>query len=263
MSASRRSSSTLLTTTRTGIFACCNSRATCASSSVIPVVTSTTKQHHVGAADGFGRLRAHLRRERRLLAGEAGVAFGQPPAGVDDAETAADPLRRELAPVARDAGALFDDRGAPADDAVHERRLADVRAPDDRDDGEFGAHDADTGITCREAQRVDERATVGGHDLDRARQRSRGDPVEEPAARQRDVGQQVTVVLGLARERGGDVLAREQTGHADVAAEERVLDREQPHPARQFGQQRLQHRRAQLSGDQDTPTVGMIRAPEA
>ena len=50
----------------------------------------------------------------------------------------------------------------------------------------------------------------------------------------RDVGQQVAVVLGLARERAPRVRTGQEPGDADVAAEERVLDREQPHAAGQL-----------------------------
>ena len=92
------------------------------------------EEHEIGDPHGLGRLRAHLRREHRLLTGETGLALGEPPAGVDDAKGPAHPFRRQLAAIAGDARALLDDRGAAADDAVHERRLADVRTTDDRDD---------------------------------------------------------------------------------------------------------------------------------
>jgi hypothetical protein len=63
------------------------------------------------------------------------LAFGRQleAAGVDDVERTSSPFRRVQDLVARDAGALLDDRLAASDDAVHERRLPDVRTPDDRD----------------------------------------------------------------------------------------------------------------------------------
>ncbi len=52
------------------------------------------EQHDVRGAHGFCGLRAHLGRERRLLAGESSFAFGQPAAGVDDAKRTPDPFGR-------------------------------------------------------------------------------------------------------------------------------------------------------------------------
>ena len=62
----------------------------------------------------------------------AGV--GLPAAGVDEREAAVHPLGLVRHAVARDARGVLDDGLAAAEDAVHERGLADVRAPDDRDD---------------------------------------------------------------------------------------------------------------------------------
>src|SRR5262249_22819046 len=58
-----------------------------------------------------------------------------PSAGVDDGELAAVPFGDELLAVARHTRLLFDDRATAADDPVHQRRLAHVRAADDGNDG--------------------------------------------------------------------------------------------------------------------------------
>ena len=82
------------------------------------------EQHGVGQVDGdLG------------LGGDRGVdalRVGLPAAGVDEREPAAQPLGLVGDAVARDAGGVFDDRLAAAEDAVDQRRLADVRAADDR-----------------------------------------------------------------------------------------------------------------------------------
>ncbi len=62
-------------------------------------------------------------------------------------------------------------------------------------------------------------------------------------------------MFGLTFERSRDVLARQQTGDADVATEEPVLHRKQPHPTRQVREQRLEHRRAHLPGHDHVPAV--------
>jgi hypothetical protein len=103
------------------------------------------EQDHVGVLDGLLRLLRHLAVERALVGRE-------PAAGVDHGELVAGPLGVEQLAVARHAGLLLDDRLAPADDPVHERRLADVGAADDGDDG-LGAH-AGTGAPTRAARRA-------------------------------------------------------------------------------------------------------------
>ena len=87
------------------------------------------EQHDVGPADGGLDLARHLGVQRRCR------AAGHPASGVDDAEGDAEPLRFDLLAIAGDAGAVLDDRGLLADDAVEQRRLADVGASDDGDDG--------------------------------------------------------------------------------------------------------------------------------
>ena len=127
-SVSRQVSSTLLATSRTRPGWRRTTSAARASSSVTPVVASTTKSTASASAMARSDCSAHLVVE--------GVAAGQPPAGVDQDEPAPVPLGLDLLAVAGDARALLDDRLAPADDAVHERRLADVGAADDGDGGQ-------------------------------------------------------------------------------------------------------------------------------
>ena len=73
------------------------------------------------------------------LRGDGGVDAEDvllPAAGVDDLEAAARPLGLVGDAVAGDAGLVLDDGLAAADDAVHQGRLADVRAADDGEDGQ-------------------------------------------------------------------------------------------------------------------------------
>ena len=114
------------------------------------------EEDEIGDPHGLGGLRAHLGSEHRLLTGEAGVAFGQPPAGVNDEEAAPGPLGRQLPAIARDPRPLLDDRRAATDDAVHKSRFSDVRAPDDRDDGERRAH-----VAGRRSARTSAAPSVG------------------------------------------------------------------------------------------------------
>ena len=60
-------------------------------------------------------------------------ASGSQPPVSTTREAAVHPLGLVGDAVARDAGGVFDDRLAAAEDAVHERGLADVRPADDRD----------------------------------------------------------------------------------------------------------------------------------
>ena len=114
----------------------------------------------------------------RLTFSSSVVAAGQPAAGVDQQEGAALPLGLDLLAVAGDAGLLLDDGLAAADDAVQQRRLADVGAADDGDDGQvIGAS-----VSARPARGAARRASaVGGDDLDRAGQVVGGGAVEEAA----------------------------------------------------------------------------------
>ena len=95
------------------------------------------EEHHVGVDERALGLPAHHARERL----GAGARVGrEPAAGVDDDEPTAVPLCVELLAIAGDTGLLLHDRVAPADEAVDQRGLADVRTADDRDD-RVGAHD--------------------------------------------------------------------------------------------------------------------------
>ena len=83
------------------------------------------EQHHVGEVD----------RDLGLRGDGAVDALGirLPPARVDEGEAAVHPLGLVRHAVTRDTRGVLDDGLAAAEDAVHERRLADVRPPDDRD----------------------------------------------------------------------------------------------------------------------------------
>ena len=147
------------------------------------------EQHDVGRRDRALGLRAHLSRQRRRIHGlEAGR---EPTPRVDHPELAAVPVRFELLAVARDAGLLLDDRTAPPDEPVHERRLADVGPADHGDDGRCGHRPEPVS-----AQRADERRAVGGDDLDREREVGQREAVEEASAGEHDVRQQVAGVGG-------------------------------------------------------------------
>ncbi len=78
----------------------------------------------VGLVDGAQGLRAHRLQDP--------VGRGIEPAGVDDAEVRTVPVALAVATVARHAGHVLDQRRAPADEPVEQRRLADVGAPDQR-----------------------------------------------------------------------------------------------------------------------------------
>ena len=126
IAASRLASSTLLATTSTGASTGGAASATRLSSSVMPTMASTTKQDDVGS-----RMARSLC--RLTLASSASPPGSQPPVSTSR-NGAALPLGLDLLAVAGDAGLLLDDGVAAADDAVEERRLADVGAPDDGDD---------------------------------------------------------------------------------------------------------------------------------
>ena len=105
------------------------------------------EQHGVGAPHALLHLAAHLGLE-------VGAAR-HPAAGVDEQEGHAQPLGLDLLAVPGDAGAVLHDGDLLAEDAVHERALADVGAADDGDDGQ-PAH----------ASAFAQGDAVGGDDLD-------------------------------------------------------------------------------------------------
>ena len=210
IAASRLSSSTLLATSSTRLAARRTTSAARASSSVTPVSASTTNSTASASAIAFSLCRL-------TFSSRVSPPGSQPPVSTR-VNVAPAPLGVDLLAVAGDAGALLDDRLAPADDAVDERRLADVRPADDGDDG----------LRLTPLQRLAQGDAVGGHDLDRPGQVLGRGAVEEAALGQADVGQQVAVALGLGGEHPGEVLPDQQPGDADVAAEEPVLDGDDP-----------------------------------
>ena len=129
MSPRRDSLSTLFATSSTGRFARRNHSATFASSSVTPTVASTTRITDVGLAHGALAICA------LTFSSRVDPPGSHPPVSTTLNSVPCHSASKLLA-IAGDTRKLFDDRVAPPDDPVHERRLADVRASDDRDDGE-------------------------------------------------------------------------------------------------------------------------------
>ena len=89
------------------------------------------RQPHVAVHDEDDRVR-QLHGDLRLRGDGGFDAFdvGLPAAGVDELEFGAGPFRIVADTVPGHSGRVFDDRGATAEDAVDERRLAHVRAAD-------------------------------------------------------------------------------------------------------------------------------------
>ena len=83
------------------------------------------ERHDVGLVQRAQRLLPHRREDPGRERIEA--------AGVDDAKPRRPPLADAVAAIARDARLVLDQRRLPADQAVEQRRLADVRPPDQRD----------------------------------------------------------------------------------------------------------------------------------
>src|SRR5580704_13659152 len=67
------------------------------------------------------------------------LRFGIQAAGVDDPQLRAEVVGFAVAAIAREVRRVVDQRGPAADQPVEQRRLADVRPPDDRD--QRGRHD--------------------------------------------------------------------------------------------------------------------------
>ena len=125
----------------------------------------------------------------------------------------------------------------------------------------------DTAVTSSGVlrERAHERRAVGGHRLDDPGQLGERHPVEEATLREHDIGQEVAVAFGFGREPGGEVGAGEEPGDADVAAEEPVGDGQQSHrDPRVVGEiveQRREHRRAHLAGDDRDPPARLRPVP--
>ena len=201
--------------------------ATRSSSSVTPTDAVDDEHDDVGLTDGSFALRAHLVVERS----PPGI---HPPVSTTvksrPFQLASTSLRSRVTP-----GRSSTIVDTLAHDAVDERRLADVRAPDDRDDAQ--------GRRLVVMHRPSfERGSHGGPSVATI-STGRGQvvgvvPSRNTSAGQAHVGQQVAVPFGLVGEHARDVLPHHQAGHADVAAEELVGHRQQPHVARGRGGRR-------------------------
>ena len=88
------------------------------------------------------------------------IAIGHPAARVEEGEVIAEPFGINRLAVARDAGALFDDRLAAPDDAVHHRGFAHVGTTDNGDDRQ--AHAVDSRARRRAAPSVEMTSTGRG-----------------------------------------------------------------------------------------------------
>ena len=98
-------------------------RRSCCGDAVVGVADD---ERHVGALGGA------LRAQRRVvLDGLGDLRLAPHAGGVDDDDLAPVDLQRQVDRVARRAGDVGDDDAVGADEAVDERGLADVRAPDD------------------------------------------------------------------------------------------------------------------------------------
>ena len=186
-------------------------RATCASSSVTPTVTSTTRRSTSAGAIARSACPLTCRRSRSSGRRRASRPC-RPRVNVRPV-----PLGVELVAVAGDTGPFLDDRLAAADDPVHERRLADVRAADDGDDRQRCVHRAaQRRATRRRSERPRPDAgrsatVVAVEEAVFARARRRATGTDRPAAASASASR--------------DVRRRQQARHRDVAAEEAVADR--------------------------------------
>ena len=126
------------------------------------------QDHDVGALDRLQRLH-----HGELLDGLEHLALAADARGVDERVGLALPARLDLDRVARGAGLVEGDHALLAQHAVHERRLADVGAPDDGDARVVGLGLAPRGSAGKRRQRV----------LDRAAARPRRAPRRSRAAR--------------------------------------------------------------------------------
>ena len=137
------------------------------------------------------------------------IAIGHPAARVEEGEVIAEPFGIDRLAVASDAGALFDDRLAAPDDAVHHGGFAHVGTTDNGDDRQ--AHAVDSRARRRAAPSVEMTSTGRGRSETLIPSR------KTPA--QADVWQKIAVAFGFSFEHSGNVLADHQAGDADVATE--------------------------------------------
>ena len=110
------------------------------------------KHEHVALGDCLLHLAAYGTVQGIGGAGDHAARIHQP-------EAPPVPFRWRKVAVAGHAGLRIDDREAPADDAVEERRLADVGAPDDRDCGDL--HAGTSSPTKPSAKSYDSRTGIG------------------------------------------------------------------------------------------------------
>ena len=130
LSFSRRSLSALLATRMTSCPPRRSQSATASSSSVTPTDASTTNSTTSASPTAASTCL------ETLASSDAARAAGHPAAGVDDAERDAEPFRLEDLAIAGHPRTVLDDRRLLADDAVEQRRLADVRPAHDGDERE-------------------------------------------------------------------------------------------------------------------------------
>jgi hypothetical protein len=90
------------------------------------------EQQRGGLVDGSQRLAVDAR------ADDLALGVGIEAAGVDDAQAMPEVVEVAVAAIAREAGGVVHDRRPAADEAVEQRRLADVGAPDDGEQRRVG-----------------------------------------------------------------------------------------------------------------------------
>ena len=104
------------------------------------------QQRDIGLAQRRVGLRTHPPRQAR------GVGILEA-CGVDDGEVEVEQLRGTLAPVARHAGRIVDQRQLAPDEAVEQRRLADIGAADEDDCWLAGGHVGRLAASARRVER--------------------------------------------------------------------------------------------------------------
>ncbi len=264
---SRFGSSTLFATSSTGLPARCRTLATCASSSIVPTVTSTTKR--MTSASAIARSAWYV-----ICFASASSLLSQPPVSTIrklwPAHSATSSLRSRVTPgcsstiVARRPTIRFTNVDLPTFGRPTTATI--------------GSRATGTPSTISsERCRVSSSSRSGMH-----RRRHEGGAVGRRRPRPVEGGRRPEVpsrnwsfdstTSGISTrspastlpERAGHVRAGQQAGHADVAAEELVLHREQPHPGPgllgERGQQRGEHRLAVGAGEDRDRRAGTVAA---